>query len=89
MSGLQMETVISKGLVQEFARKHCRIQVGLLLGHINLHYMLHKMRRAKNPSCRRCGTEKEMLEQIPSKYLVLEKIKMQTLRPLPGRIRMK
>ncbi len=33
--------------------------LGLLTGHINLHYMLHKMRRAKDPSCRRYSVEKE------------------------------
>ncbi len=40
-------------------RKHCRMLIGLLTGHINLQHMLHKMRRAKTPSCRRCGAEKE------------------------------
>ncbi len=54
--------------------------VGLLTEvYINLHYMLHKMRRAKNPSCRRCDAEKEMLEHILCECLVLEKIKMHTL----------
>ncbi len=38
--------------------------VGLLIEHINKHYRLHKMRRVKNPSCRRCGVEKEMLKHI-------------------------
>ncbi len=52
--------------------------VGLLNGYINLHYMLHKM-RAKNPSCRRCGAEKETPEHILCEFLVLEKIRMQTL----------
>ncbi len=53
--------------------------VGLLTGHINLHYMLHKMRRAKNSSYRRCDTENETLEHILCKCLVLEKIRTQTL----------
>ncbi len=53
--------------------------VGLLTGFINLHYMLHKMRRAKNPSYRRCGAEKETSEHILCEFLVLEKIRMQTL----------
>ncbi len=53
--------------------------VGLLTGQINLHYMLYKMRRAKNPSCRRCGAEKEISEHILCECLGLEKIKMQTL----------
>ncbi len=39
--------------------KHYRMLVGLLTGRINLQYMLHKMRRAKTLSCRRCGAEKE------------------------------
>ncbi len=38
--------------------KHCRMLVGLLTRHVNLQYMLHKM-RAKTFSCRRCGAEKE------------------------------
>ncbi len=33
-------------------RKHCRMLVGLLTGHINLQYMLHKIRRAKTPHAR-------------------------------------
>ncbi len=41
--------------------------------------MLRKMRRAKNPSCKRCGAEKETLEHILCECLVLEKIRMQTL----------
>ncbi len=52
---------------------------GLLIGQINLHYTLHKMRRAKNPSCRRCSAEKEMLQHILCECLVLEKIRMHTL----------
>ncbi len=39
-------------------RKHCRMLVGLLTGHINQQYMLHKMRWAKTSSCRRCGAGK-------------------------------
>ncbi len=53
--------------------------VGLLTEHINLHYMLHKMRKAKNPLCRRCDAEKEMSENILCECLVLEKVRMQTL----------
>ncbi len=48
--------------------------VGLVTGHINLQYMLHKMRRAKTPSCRRCGAENET-----SVHTVLENVRMQTL----------
>ncbi len=51
---------------------------GLLTRHINLRYMLHKMRRAKT-SCRRCGAEKETSVHILCEYPVLEKIRMQTL----------
>ncbi len=49
------------------------------LTRINLHYMLRKLRRTKNPSCRRCGTKKEALEHILCECLVLEKIRKQTL----------
>ncbi len=52
--------------------------VGHLTGHINLQYMLHKMRRAKTPSCRGCGTEKETSVHILCKCPVLEKVRMQT-----------
>ncbi len=45
----------------------------------NLHCMPHKMRRAKNTSCSRCGTEKETSEHFLCEYRVLEKIMMQTL----------
>ncbi len=41
--------------------------------------MLHKMRREKTPSCRRCGAEKEMSVHIPCGCLALEKLRMQTL----------
>ncbi len=53
--------------------------VRVLTGHINLQYMLHKMRIAKTPSCRRCGAEKETSVHILCEYLVLEKVRMQTL----------
>ncbi len=53
--------------------------VGLLIRHINLQYMLHKMKRAKTPSRRRCGAEKEMLVHILCECSVLEKVRMQTL----------
>ncbi len=45
--------------ISKLDRKHCRMLVGVLTGHINLQYMLHKM-RAKTHSYRRCGAEKEM-----------------------------
>ncbi len=51
----------------------------LLTGHINLQYMLRKMRRAKTPSCRRCGAEEETLVNILCECPVLEKVRMQTL----------
>ncbi len=60
-------------------RKHYRMLVGFLTGHINLQYMLHKMRRAKTPSCRRCGAEKETSVHILCEYRLLEKARMQTL----------
>ncbi len=59
-------------------KKHCRMLVGLLNGHINLQHMLHKMRRVKTPSCRRCGAEKETSVHILWECLVLEKVRMQT-----------
>ncbi len=52
---------------------------GLLTGHINRQYMLHKMRRAKIPSCGRCGAEKETLVHILCERLVLEKVRMHIL----------
>ncbi len=41
--------------------------------------MLHKMKRAKTPSCRRCGAEKETSVHILYACPVLEKVRMQTL----------
>ncbi len=52
--------------------------VGLLTGHIDLQYRLHKMRRAKTPSCRRYGAEKETLVHILCECPVLEKVRVQT-----------
>ncbi len=60
-------------------RKYCRMLVGLLTRHINLHYMLHKMRRAKTPSCRRCGAEKKTRVHILCECPALEKVRLQTL----------
>ncbi len=53
--------------------------IGLLTGHINLQYMLHKMRKANTLSCRRCGAEKETSVHILCECSVLEKVRMQTL----------
>ncbi len=53
--------------------------IGLLTGHVNLQHMLHKMRRAKSPSCRRFGAEKETLVNILRECLVLGKVRTQTL----------
>ncbi len=53
--------------------------VGLLTGHISLHFMLHKMKKAKNPSCRRCDAEKEMSEHTLCECLGLGNMRMQTL----------
>ncbi len=52
--------------------------VGLLRGHISLQYMLHKMKSAKTPSCRRCGAEKETSVHILCECLAMEKLRMQT-----------
>ncbi len=65
--------------ISKLNRKHTTMLVGLLTRHINLQYMLHKMRRAKAPSCRRCGAEKETSVPILYECPALEKIKMQTL----------
>ncbi len=65
--------------ISKLDRKHCRMLIELLTGHINLQYMLHKMRRAKIPSCRRCGAEKETSVHILCECPVLEKVRMQTL----------
>ncbi len=53
--------------------------VGLLTGHINLQYMLHKMRKAKTPSRRKCCAEKETLVHILCECSVLEKVRMHIL----------
>ncbi len=53
--------------------------VALLTGHINLQYMLHKMRRPKTPQCRRCGAEKETSVHILRECPMLEKVRMQPL----------
>ncbi len=60
--------------ISKISRKNCIMQVGLLTRHISLQYMLHKMRRAKTPSCRRCSADKETSVYILCKYPVLEKI---------------
>ncbi len=65
--------------ISKLDRKHCRMLVGLQTRHINLQYMLHKMRRAETPSCRRCGAEKETSVHILCECPVLEKVRMQTL----------
>ncbi len=52
---------------------------GLLTGHINLQHTLHEMRRAKTPSCGRCGAEKETSAHIVCECPVLETVRMQTL----------
>ncbi len=65
--------------ISKLGRKYCRLLVGLLIRHVNLQYMLHKMRRAKTSSCRRCGAEKETSEHILCECPVLEKVRMQTL----------
>ncbi len=64
--------------ISKLDRKHCRMLVELLTMHMNLHYMLYKMRRAKTPSCRRCGAEKETSVHILCECSPLEKIRMHT-----------
>ncbi len=58
--------------ISKLYRKHCSMLVGLLRGHINLQYMLHKMRRAKTPSYRRCNAEKETSVHILCGWPALE-----------------
>ncbi len=53
--------------------------LGLLTGHINLQYILYKMRRAETRSCRRCDAEKETSVHILCECPVLEEERMQTL----------
>ncbi len=60
-------------------RKHCRLLVELLTGHINLRYMLHKMERMKTTTCRTYGAEKETLVHILCNCLALEKEKTEVL----------
>ncbi len=56
--------------ISKLGRKHGRMMVGLLTGYISLQYMLHKMRRAKIPPCRRCGAKKETAVHILCKCRV-------------------
>ncbi len=46
---------------------------------IYLHYMLHKMRRAKTTSRRRYGAEKVTSAHIRYEWPALEKVRIQTL----------
>ncbi len=45
--------------INKLNRKHCRTRVGLFTRYTDLSYTLHKMRRVKSPSCRKCGAGKE------------------------------
>ncbi len=65
--------------INKLNRKYYRMLVGLLNRHINLHHMPHKKRRAKTPSCRRYGAEKEMSELNLCESLAQENLRMQTL----------
>ncbi len=65
--------------ISKLDRKHCRMLAGLLTGHINLQYELHKMRRAKTLLCRRCDVEKETSVHILCGRPALEKLRMQNL----------
>ncbi len=53
--------------------------VELLIRHTNLQYTQDKMRRAKTPTCRRCGEEKETSVHILCECPALEKIRLQIL----------
>ncbi len=64
--------------ISKLDRKHCRMMVGLLTGHINLQYMQQKMRKAKTPSYRRYGAEKENIGKQKCGCPPLEKLKMLT-----------
>ncbi len=64
--------------ISKLDMQHNKMLVGLLTG-IYLQYMLHKMRRTKTPSCKRCGAEKETSVHILCKCSALEKIRMQML----------
>ncbi len=65
--------------ISKLYRKHCRMLVGLLTGHTNRHHMLHRMRRARIPSCRRYVTEKETSAHVLGECRELERIRIQTL----------
>ncbi len=45
--------------INKLDRKYCWMLVRLLTGHINLHYMLHKIKKLKTSSCGGRGAEKE------------------------------
>ncbi len=60
--------------ISKLNRKHCRTSVEPLTSHINLQYMLHKVRRAKTTLCRRCGAEKETSVHILRECLAVEKV---------------
>ncbi len=67
--------------ISKLNRKHYRMLVEFLTGHINLQYMLHKMRRAKTPACRRCGAKKVTSVSVHflCEYQELKKVRMRTL----------
>ncbi len=79
IKGLEGQTDRYVQFISQLDRKHCRMFIGLLTVHINLQYMLHKLRRAKTPSCRRYGAEKETSVHILCECPVLEKVRMHTL----------
>ncbi len=65
--------------ISNMDRKHCRMLVGFLTGHISLQFMQCTMWRAKTSLCRRCGIEKETLVHVLCECPMLEKVRMQTL----------
>ncbi len=76
--GLREPTDSFVQFISKLDRKHCRMLLGFLTRHVNLQYMLHKMRRAKTPLCRRYGVEKGTSAHSLSECVALEKIRIHT-----------
>ncbi len=62
--GLEGPTDGHVQFISKLDRKHCRMLIRPPTGHINLQHMLHRMRKAKTPSCGKYGAEKEMSVHI-------------------------
>ncbi len=76
--GVWKDQLIGVQFISKLDRKHCRMLVELPIKHINLQYMLHKMRSATTPSYGRCGAEKETSVHILRECPASEKVRMQT-----------